>query len=232
MTVAYDSRFIPAHGCHLGPTVLLMNEAPGPSEANAGIPSFGQQGANIFNALRNAGISWALSHNHFSWPIKPNTVQTDRHRRKEEFLADRALHITSTNAYPFWPQPNPESSGFCTPEKVAVLSNWNRSRIRSEVLSTHRAIMICGSSAYLACVGRNLQYPSAREFTLLSITELQDLNRRLSSQFELGWYMGHTRRWSLRASETKSTLRDISRFLGWSLMEDLCAPRKSCNQRL
>ncbi len=48
--------------------VSLMNEAPGPSEATSGVPSFRQQGANIFHALRRAGISWAVAHQTFVWP--------------------------------------------------------------------------------------------------------------------------------------------------------------------
>jgi hypothetical protein len=46
--VEYDDRVVPSHGDAIGPVALLVNEAPGPSEASSGIPSFGQQGATYF----------------------------------------------------------------------------------------------------------------------------------------------------------------------------------------
>lgn len=217
MKPVYDSRFVPAHDGKLGASVLLMNEAPGPSEATSGIPSFGQQGASIFHALRNAGISWAVAHRRFVWPKDEATLRSERHRQKAKFLADRALHITCTNAFPRWPKPNVDSNGFCPPHEWDVVSDENIARIRREVQSTHRAIMICGAYAYLACIGRKLPHPGTRETTELTATELHDLNERLNSQFEKGWYMGHTRRWATRPYETASTLRVIAQFSGWSL---------------
>jgi hypothetical protein len=51
----------------------------------------------------------------------------------------------------------------------------------------------------------------------LTVAELHDLNTRLNSKFERGWYMGHTRRWAYRSHETASALRVIAQFAGWSL---------------
>ena len=78
-SVVYHERVVPSHGEAAGPAVLLVNEAPGPSEAIAGIPSFGQQGANIFHSLRAAGISWAATHERFVWPRNGESNQSKRH---------------------------------------------------------------------------------------------------------------------------------------------------------
>jgi len=217
MKPVYDSHFVPAHDCKIGASVFLMNEAPGPSEAASGIPSFGLQGANIFHALRKAGISWAVAHDRFVWPINLATHESVRHGQKAVFLNNRAHHITCTNAFPRWPKPSDNSKTFCPPCEDDVVSLENIIRIRSEVQSTHRVILICGTYAYLACIGRKLLLPATRETTDLSATEIQDLNERLHSRFERGWYMGHTRRWSTRPTEIVSTLRLLAHFLGWSV---------------
>jgi hypothetical protein len=211
----YDSRAVTSHGDNLGPLVLLMNEAPGPSEATSGVPSFGQQGANIFHALRAAGISWAADHPRFRWPRNGVPSASTRHREKAAFLVTRAHHLTCTNAYPKWPKPTADSSNFCAPADDDVLSPGNLARIRNEVSPSHRVILICGRSAYLACIGEHLPHPASRERTELTPAELRVLNGRLSSQFEWGWYMGHTRRWSIQRSETARTLRLIATFVGW-----------------
>ena len=192
-----------------------MNEAPGPSEAASGIPSFGQQGANVFHALRNAGISWAIAHQKFVWPINVATQLSERHRQKAAFLKTRAHHITCTNAFPRWPKPSHSSDKFCPPRYEDVVSVENITRIRSELQSTHRAILICGTYAYLACLGKNLSNPSTREATELTSDEIDDLNERLNSHFEKGWYMGHTRRWSTQPNKIASTLRLLAEFLDW-----------------
>ena len=216
MKPTYDSRFVPAHDGP-GASVLLMNEAPGPSEAASGIPSFGQQGSNIFHALRRAGISWAIAYRKFKWPRNGDAEQSARHRQKAAFLETRSRHITCTNAFPRWPKPSPTSDDFCPPCETDVISPKNINRIRREVRSTHRVILICGHYAFLACVGRSLSSPANREGTEMTQDEMRELNERLASQFERGWYMGHTRRWSTRPNETASTLRLVSQFIGWSL---------------
>ena len=217
MTFIYDSRLVSAHDDALGASVLLMNEAPGPSEAVSGIPSFGQQGANIFHALRKAGICWAVAHQRFVWAKNVTTQQSERHRKKAAFLHSRAKHITTTNAFPRWPRPSLDSSGFCPPREADVISPDNIVRIRDEVRATHRVILICGNYAYLACVGKSLPHPATRETTELTVAEMQQLNERLHSRFEKGWYMGHTRRWSTRSNEITRTLRLVAQYVGWSI---------------
>lgn len=196
----YDPRAVRPHGDISGASVFLMNEAPGPSEAALGVPLFGQQGANIFHALRAARISWAVDHPRFVWPKNGAPHASKRHREKAAFLITRAHHITCTNAYPYWPRPTADSTGFCAPADDDVLSLDNLARIKNEVGLSHRVILICGRSAYLACLGQDLTHPASRERTELTAAELRVLNGRLSSHFERGWYMGHTRRWSTQSS--------------------------------
>ncbi len=221
MKPVYDTRHVPAHGDELNTTVFLMNEAPGPSEAVSGIPSFGQQGANIFHALRNAGISWAVAHQRFVWPINVAANDSRHHSQKDSFLITRAHHITCTNAFSRWPKPSDSSNSVCPPNIKDVVSLENISRIRSEVHATHRVILICGAYAYLACIGKSLSHPAAREGTVLTTAEIQVLNERLHSRFEKGWYMGHTRRWLIRKDATTASLRLIAEYLGWSLESEI-----------
>lgn len=215
MKPVYDSRHIPAHTDKTGVSVFLMNEAPGPSEAISGIPSYGQQGANMFHALRNAGISWAVDHKRFIWPRNGEPQQSVRHRQKADFLKTRAHYITCTNAFPQWPKPDIDSTGFCPPLEEDVVAPRNIARITSELLSTHRAVLICGAYAYIACIGKSLSHPSTREATELTLTEIKQLNDRLQSNFEKGWYMGHTRRWSIQREKTSNVLRQLADFLHW-----------------
>lgn len=216
--VYYDARLVPAHGASSGPKVLLVNEAPGPCESAAGIPSFGMQGANIFHRFRAAGISWAASHPKIVWPQRGESHASKRHRLKAAFLEDRAKYVTCTNAFARWPRPSPEPEGFCAPLDEDVLSAENLSRIRSEVGATHKAVLVCGGSAYLACVGAVLLRPASHELTELSVAELEALNDRLGGTFERGWYMGHTRRWSSHGRETTTTLRTVASYVGWTLV--------------
>lgn len=217
MNPVYDPRHVPAHDDKIDATVFLMNEAPGPSEATSGIPSFGQQGANIFHALRSAGILWAVAHRKFVWPKNGVGENSERHQQKAEFLKTRAQYITCTNAFPHWPRPSINSAKFCPPREEDVISIENIERIRSELRSTHRAILICGACAYIACIGKSLLYPASRECSELSSAEIQELNERLRSNFEKGWYMGHTRRWSTQRQKVSLALRQLAEFLGWSL---------------
>ena len=243
MSLTYDSRLVPAHDKNKrSASVLLMNEAPGPSEAKSSIPSFGRQGGNIFHALRRAGIEWAVNHPNFCWPANGTAEQSLRHSQKADFLKTRGDHITCTNSFPCWPKPTPTSCKFCPDKKCVtfcnacgpkptptsckfcpprdadVLCEQNLARIRLEIHSNHRVILICGKFAYLACVGRSLSNPSDREGTQLDQGEMDELNQRLAYRFEKAWYMGHTRRWSFRWNETISTLRCVSQFVGWSLL--------------
>ena len=219
MSLTCDSRLVPAHDKNKrSASVLLMNEAPGPSEAKSSIPSFGRQGGNIFHALRRAGIEWAVNHPNFCWPANGTTEQSLRHSQKANFLETRGDHITCTNSFPRWPKPTPTSCKFCPPRDADVLCEQNLARIRLEIHSNHRVILICGKFAYLACVGRSLSNPSDREGTQLDQGEMDELNQRLAYRFEKAWYMGHTRRWSFRWNETISTLRCVSQFVGWSLL--------------
>jgi hypothetical protein len=217
MNPVYDPRPVPAHDDKIGATVFLINEAPGPSEATSGIPSFGQQGANIFHALRSAGILWATAQKRFIWPKNGATEQSERHQKKAEFLKLRASYITCTNAFPQWPKPSINSEKFCPPREEDVVAVENIARIRNELKSTHRAILICGAHAYLACTGNSLLHPSTREASELNSVEVRALNERLQSNFEKGWYMGHTRRWSTKKQEVSRALRQLAQFLGWPL---------------
>ena len=229
MMSIYDQRAVAPHGDTSGPSVFLMNEAPGPSEAASGVPLYGQQGANIFHTFRDTGILWALDHPEFVWPTKDLPPTSKRHRDqaaflkrcryKAAFLVTRAHHVTCTNAYPYWPRPADGSKNFCAPADNDVLSPDNVARIRKEVASSHRIILICGRSAYLACLGKDLPHPASRERTELTAAELRELNNRMSSHFENGWYMGHTGRWNfeLKLSETIQTLRLIASLAGWPL---------------
>ncbi len=123
MKPIYDSRTVLVHDANVGASVFLMNEAPGPDEAASGVPSFGRQGANIFHTLRYAGISWAVTHQNFVWPIKNgDPQQSERHRHKAEFLATRARYITCTNAFPRWPKPSINSEKFCQPLEGDVIA--------------------------------------------------------------------------------------------------------------
>lgn len=217
MKIVYDTRRVPAHNAKIPASVYLMNEAPGPDEALAGIPSFGQQGANIFHSLRMAGISWATWFPKIVWPKNGSPEKSARHQEKEDFLLARARHITCTNAFPHWPKPHVDSKTFCPPLEADVLSSENIERIKCELQSTSKAILICGTFAYMACTGIKLSSPSTREGTELSHDEISTINHRLSAKFEKGWYMGHTRRWSISKVKTLTALKELAHFSKWAL---------------
>lgn len=219
MTIVYDSRLIPAHDSDFPAPVLLINEAPGPDEAASGIPLFGQQGANLFHAIRSAGILWAVTHQKFKWPLNGTDQQAKRHQQKKEFLITRAKYITCTNSYPYWPKPRDNSVNFCPPLEKDVLSPENIERIRDEIHPNHLAILICGSYAYLACTGNKLSHPLNSESSELTEIEIQMINSRFKSNFNKGWYMGHTRRWSMHQQNITCALRCLAKFLNWPLSE-------------
>jgi hypothetical protein len=194
-----------------------MNEAPGPDEAASGIPLYGQQGANLFHALRTAGITWAVNHAKFTWPKNDSVIYDSRQRQKKSFLASRAKYITCTNSYPYWPKPSPDSESFCPPRKDDVCGKENIERIKTEIAPSHSALLICGGYAYVACTGNDLFHPADREFKVLTEQEIDISNSRFNSNFKKGWYMGHTRRWSLNKQESSNSLRELAQFLDWPL---------------
>lgn len=203
--------------------MFLMNEAPGPSEALVGIPSFGQQGANIFHALRKARISWATQYEKIVWPIihhdKISQRDQNRYCVKSEFLVTRAQHITCSNAYPHWPKTSANSGDFVDPDCKDVVSEENLERIRQEINPNHYVLLLCGEFAYQACYGSGLAalHTATREGTPLTVEEISKINDRLGSCFAYGWYMGHTRRWSLNSPRTSSSLLAVAEQAGWKI---------------
>ena len=194
-----------------------MNEAPGPDEAASRIPLYGQQGANLFHALRTAGIAWAANYEEFIWPRSDSVCHSVRQSQKKSFLAMRAKYITCTNAYPYWPKPKDHADQFCPPRTRDVCASKNVNRISKEILPTHSVLLICGKYAYLACTGDDLSHPAEREFKELMNEEIEMANTRLSAHFEKGWYMGHTRRWSLSGHRCSKSLRELAEYLNWPL---------------
>ncbi len=217
----YDSRIVPSHG---GPesTVFFVNEAPGPCEAHYGIPSVGAQGGNIFWALRKAQIPWAMESDPLPWPRKilecykePSKVQS-RFERRDAFLQKRAKYITCSNAYPQWPRTDNITCDWQDPAQNDVLKNDNLERLKREVHRNHKVILVCGEYAWMACLGTPISKLSEREGSVLCPEELSHINGRLSSDFQAGWYMGHTRRWSLNAERISKVLKEVAKAAGWS----------------
>lgn len=211
--IYYDSRAISAHGGR-DAAVFLMNEAPGPDEAEGGLPLFGRQGANLFHTLRKAKVGWALRFEHFSWPISASASGA-RVELKHAFLECRAKYMACTNAYPYWPRSELTDRGFVAPEVDRVLSAGNLARIRGEITDSHRVLLVCGANAYLACRGETLGAPGEREGSPLDHAELKAINQRLKSKFEHGWYLGHTRRWSAKQSVIQTALKHVEGQAGW-----------------
>jgi hypothetical protein len=183
MKVTYDPRFVPAHDKDIHGQVLLMNEAPGPEEAASGIPLYGQQGANLFHALRAAGIAWAVNHEKFTWPKNDSINHDGRQHQKKSFIATRSKYITCTNSYPYWPKPNNDTDNFCPPLKDDVCGKENIKRIKKEITPSHSVLLVCGGYAYLACTGDDLSHPADREFKKLTDDEIVIANTRLNSHF-------------------------------------------------
>ncbi len=211
---SYDPRIVAAHGDELA-SVMLMNEAPGPDEADGEIPLFGQQGANLYHALRKAGVPWAAAHGTFVWAKTP-VAAADRLAKKAAFLSSRAKHITCTNAYAQWPKSDADGRGFVSPAAIDVLSASNLARIQAEVCPTHRVLLLCGANAYLACCGKTLMSPQSRERTELTEAELAHVNQRLGSAFDAGWYLGHTRRWNMHQAAIGNALQRVAVQAGWT----------------
>ncbi len=221
MKITYDPRFVPAHDMINHGQVLLMNEAPGPDEAASRIPLYGQQGANLFHALRDAGIKWAVDHEKFTWPRNDAIHHESRQHQKKSFLATRSKFITCTNSYSYWPKPTNGAHNFCPPLKEDVFANANIERIQMEIKHSHSVLLICGVYSYLACIGNDLTHITDRVFEELTEDEIEIANTRLNSHFKKGWYMGHTRRWSLNKQKSTNSLRALAKFLNWPLLEQI-----------
>ena len=218
----YDPRLVPAHGSESA-TVFLMNEAPGPAEAEGGIPLYGAQGGVLFRELRKAGIGWARNvaiGDGFKWPSKAlsrykSSGPTPANlRRRDEVLAVRRRVLVCTNAFPYWPRPALDGSGFVKPRMMDVLRPQNVLRLTKEMAGC-RILLICGEFAMLACKDRRPKQPAAQEGRELSSVEVGEINSRFGSKFEFAWYLGHTRRWSLR--DHAATLREIGVRAGWKI---------------
>lgn len=215
--IIYDPRQVPAHGGKTA-TVFLVNEAPGPDEADTGIPLYGQQGANLYHALRRSGIEWAMAQGQFAWPVAAQ--DTVRLGLKRQFLACRKAHITCTNAYDRWPRQDGGKARFCTPGHAELLSPANLERLRQEANDAHQVILICGKAAYLACTGQEMQDASTHERQPVGDGVLHNINSRLNANFKAGWYMGHTRRWLMSPESSFKALRACAAVVGWALNSD------------
>jgi hypothetical protein len=220
--VLYSDRSVPCHG-YLSARVLLVNEAPGPDEDIALIPLFGRQGANIYHGLRRAGVLWAVNFPAFKWPsgtpLRLSSSFMSRLNMKRAFLEERARHIACTNAYDRLPRPIDGSAPFCAPLQSDVCSPENLARISREIKSQHSVALICGISAYFAAIGQKLDKPSKRDCTPLSTCEINTFNARLKSNLRAGWYMGHTRRWTLNRRRCSQVLREVASVVEWDTTE-------------
>lgn len=219
----YSRQKVRAHGS-ASAIVVLMNEAPGPDEDRSRIPCFGQQGGVIYRMFRRAEIAWSMAEPSFKWPILDangkSIAYEARLKSKARFLNLRKLNLLVTNAFPRWPKPSNGKAHFCPPRDKEVISPANIQRIVDELNKDQRVLLLCGAKAYLACVGQPLLSPSSRENDRLTFEELCEINERLKTNFKAGWYMGHTRRWSMHGSETVRVLREVAQLVGWMLVEE------------
>jgi hypothetical protein len=222
--MVYDNRDVPIHGVN-GARILLVNEAPGPQEAEYRKPLIGSQGGNLYRTLRAAGVPWASEFNagqKFDWPTKAQTRYKNLASTKssfglrEQFLHLRQHHIACTNSFPRWPKLSIDSNGFVAPQASDVLSAENLQRLKREcALSDFHVLLLCGQYSYLAFLGRPIQNASKLERTQLPHMDLDAINKRLRSRFKCAFYMGHTRRWSLSQQATCRTMKEISGLVGW-----------------
>lgn len=228
--INYHEQKVAAHGSREA-SVFLVNEAPGDCETYYGIPSVASQGGNIYRALREAGVRWAMELNEFSWPtgIQSNYAKPEAKNVVQQFverddaLSIRASYITCTNAYDRWPTRGKKK--FITPEDKRVLDLENMERLRREATPNHRVLLICGKAAWLACHGTELTDQNAIERTQISAKDLQVINGHLRASFECGWYMGYTGRWTLKTNKrgplrlAHEVLRDVAKAAGWPSMK-------------
>ena len=230
MAPTYHPQSIAAHGSREA-TVFLVNEAPGDCKAYYGIPSIASQGGNIYRALRDARVQWALNLKGFSWPTRIQCKYVNPYGKKEvqqfidrdDALAIRAKYITCTNAFDHWPSEGDKK--FVPPEDNLICSVENMERLRGEATRNHLVLLICGKPAWLACRGTVLADPDAKERTQVSDGELEAINRNLNTLFESAWYMGHTGRWNRKTNKSGSLppvqeiLKHIAKAAGWPLVD-------------
>ncbi len=217
----YDGNPVAVHGSPTA-TVFLINEAPGPCEAEANIPLFGSQGGNVYRFFRAARIPWAAELPEIVWPSRPvgsykirDGALEERFCKRADLLEIRRRYMACSNAFNRWPKSSIDACDFIRPADEDVLSNENMSRLRSEVSVSHEILLICGDAAWLTCMGVPLKRPSQFEGTKIDAADLVTINRRLESSFQHAWYMGHTRRWSLHSQKTLTVLESVARFAGW-----------------
>lgn len=218
--MVYDERVVDMH--HKGETsVMLMNEAPGPEEADSGIPLFGRQGGNVYSMLSKSNISWVTQwnnlHPNFRWPVKNENEYKKLNNEikrnilwKYDFLSERAKRISCSNSFPKWPKSSKNAQDFVDPLIEDVLSEQNIGRIRNEIQRANpKILIICGEFAFLACVGQTINNPKLSEGKVLCKTTIDIINTRFQSNFNKVWYMGHTRRWSLNSNVIQNAFKQI-----------------------
>jgi hypothetical protein len=225
-TPPYYGCPVAAHGSAMA-NVLMAQEAPGPEEDAAGIPSVGRQGSNFFRHACDVGVLWArkLQQPRFVWPcytpdaatlaqLPPREQARLAHRHR--ILEERRKYITFTNGFDRWPKPSPNAlKGFLEPRREDILSEANKARLRAEVQPQHNILLLGGAYAYLAYTGTELAQPSQRQGTRLTKTEFDLIERHLGVRFEYAWYMGHTRRWHLGEKKALKALKKVARLAGW-----------------
>jgi hypothetical protein len=219
----YDLRTVALHS-ECNAKVLLINEAPGPREAESGIPLFGSQGGNLYRSLLEAEIGWALQFNNgikFSWPTKEKKdyvkftgVHENQFKLREKFLELRKNHLGCTNSFPNWPKSSEVAIDFLQPNFNDIVSDSNLARLQSETTANYNKLLICGECSHIACTGKRPENPSKMEGCKLSEPLLIDINNRLKSSFKEVWYMGHTRRWSMKKTVIDSALKQIFKISG------------------
>jgi len=195
----YDLRAVYAHG-DTSAKVYLMNEAPGPREAVSGVPLFGDQGGNLFRALRRVNVTWAKDFNQgmaFSWPkYDADHYKNNAGRKKvslrRAFLEVRGRYITCSNAFDRWPKTSRGADDWVAPSDIELRSTGNELRLRGEISSVHTVLLICGSCSWQAIFHQSLQHANARIGYKLNACELSIANTNLSASFREAFYMGHT----------------------------------------
>lgn len=217
--MVYDDRKVDLHSNNTA-KVILINEAPGPREADSGIPLFGSQGGNLYRSLIKANVSWAINFNNgmtFTWPTKIKSEyisfkakQQMQFELRSKFLSVRQQYIGCTNSYSYWPKSSPHSINFLPPLKSDVLSSSNLDRLKSEISDNYKVLLVCGAYSYLACTGGEINNPATHEGNLLDVNILRIINERLEASFSHAWYMGHTGRWALNQKRINQILSTIN----------------------
>jgi len=222
----YYGRPVASHGSDTA-RVLMAQEAPGPDENAAGIPSVGRQGSNFYRRACEIGVPWVLELQKpgFVWPCyTPDAARLAQLSAREQarlahrhcILEERRKYITFTNGFNRWPKPSRNATkGFVDPRSEDILSEANKARLRAEVQPQHNILLLGGAYAYLAYTGAELAHPSQWEGTRLTKTELDSIEHHLGVRFEHAWYMGHTRRWHLGEKKALKALKKVAQLAGW-----------------